>query len=68
MTQCDSGDGLTEDGEGLCRREATKRVEFTFTKNKEKVKVIKHMCKGCAAHWSLVSPTTVEVLGDIAAV
>lgn len=60
--QCQSGDGLSSDGRGLCQRDYTKIVEFTFKKKGETIKVDKRLCDNCAAHWSLVSPTTVKVL------
>lgn len=63
--QCESGNGLTEDGRGLCLREATRRVEMTFTKQGKARTCEYEMCQGCASHWSIMSPRTVKIVGEL---
>lgn len=61
---CDSGNALSHDGEGLCQRPATKKVRITGSRSGKAVGTYK-MCDGCAAHWTLVSPRTVAIIGDL---
>jgi hypothetical protein len=63
--QCESGNGLTEDGKGLCLRDATHRVQMTFTERGEPQTFEYVMCRGCASHWSIVSPKTVKIIGEL---
>jgi hypothetical protein len=57
---CMSGNNLTTDGSGLCQREAVKRVRISGT---SPARGVYDMCKECAAHWELVSPRTVTIVG-----
>lgn len=63
MAQCDSGNGMSEDGKGLCQREATKLVEENSARGNATYK----MCKGCASHWTLTNPKTMSIVGDYVA-
>lgn len=60
MAQCDSGNGLTEDGRGLCLRTATRQVEETRGGRV----TIHNMCRGCAGHWTLMHPTTMVLIEE----
>ena len=59
---CESGNNLTEDGEGMCQRPIEKTVRLSIRRNGKSLEKDFGMCRHCAAHWAIRHPRTVRVL------
>lgn len=60
--KCQSGNGMTFDGEGLCTRDATSKVEVSISRQGTVRSEVFDMCRSCAGSWSVKHPTTVKML------
>lgn len=63
--KCESGNNLTEDGSGLCTRDATESVEMTASRKGKKTVRVFAMCRFCAGSWSVKHPRTVRILPKV---